>query len=437
MEIIAGDFCLLILTYLVHSTIIYFVIVQTVIKYSKNKSRNEIFLLLALFLPILTTAFQYFFQHELINVNNFVYERFPNHITESNLQSHTAQKVNTINLSYIIAPIWLLISLFWFSRLYVKRRTFFLKIKNFNCKNDEGLVSILLEVKSKLKIRRSIKIVRNKYISNPFATGLNKIFIPENLNELLDKKQLKNVISHELAHLKRFDPQKAMVYNLLKCCLFFQPLVFIITKKLHHLSENLCDEYAVKVTQSKSSLIESFLIIASQINEKRVSELVLNIDNSDLGNRINHILGITNIKPNKNRRRDIVISILAIPLFSFLLPSMQHPNGLATDDLTGNLSQSEAATEAVTVINTKNKTSNPVPSQDSISSVKKSSKPKNSNTDKKRFLPSLKTSSNDKPKVKVIIINNERYYYLEKNGKRTYYNSNGDLVDKNGKPLKK
>jgi HEAT repeat protein/beta-lactamase regulating signal transducer with metallopeptidase domain len=96
----------------------------------------------------------------------------------------------------------------------------------------------------------------------PLAMAGHRIVVPERLFEL-DAEQQRAAIAHELAHVVRRDPQWRIAMDLVERVLFFQPLNRLARARLSDAAEFLCDQWAVRHTQSPLALARCLSEVAS------------------------------------------------------------------------------------------------------------------------------------------------------------------------------
>ncbi len=92
-------------------------------------------------------------------------------------------------------------------------------------------------------------------LASPFCLVSGEVIIPH-WTLTLPSHQLKALLAHEMAHLKRLDPAWLITGRLVQGVLFFQPLNFVAIRKLGELSEFSCDAWSKKICGSGLALAE-------------------------------------------------------------------------------------------------------------------------------------------------------------------------------------
>ncbi len=93
--------------------------------------------------------------------------------------------------------------------------------------------------------RRKVRLSRNRFLNTPMLIGILRphIIIPDiNFSE----KQLKNILLHEIVHLKRFDIGVKWITMIASSIHWFNPLMYFIKKEINSSCELACDEGVIK-----------------------------------------------------------------------------------------------------------------------------------------------------------------------------------------------
>ena len=93
--------------------------------------------------------------------------------------------------------------------------------------------------------RYNVRLVRNRFVTTPMLIGILRpyIIIPD-IN--FDGEQLKNILLHEISHLKRFDIAVKWLTMIATSFHWFNPLMYFINKEINHACELACDEAVIK-----------------------------------------------------------------------------------------------------------------------------------------------------------------------------------------------
>jgi len=83
--------------------------------------------------------------------------------------------------------------------------------------------------------------------SVPVVVGILRpmILLPSALATGFDPSQLEALLTHELAHIRRFDPLVNLLQRLIEVLLFFHPAVWYVSRRVSAERENACDDLVV------------------------------------------------------------------------------------------------------------------------------------------------------------------------------------------------
>lgn len=97
---------------------------------------------------------------------------------------------------------------------------------------------------------RDVRIRASAEIGVPLAAGLFNpvILIPESLPAQLSEAEFRQVLVHELAHIRRWDDWTNLAQKLAEAAFFFHPAVVWIARRLNLEREIACDDWVVSMT---------------------------------------------------------------------------------------------------------------------------------------------------------------------------------------------
>jgi beta-lactamase regulating signal transducer with metallopeptidase domain len=106
------------------------------------------------------------------------------------------------------------------------------------------------EVLSAYAGRRRVRLCATGETGIPMAAGLWNpvILIPESLPEELSENEFRQVLVHELAHIRRWDDWTNLVQKIAEAVFFFNPAVLWIGRRLNLEREIACDDWVVSMT---------------------------------------------------------------------------------------------------------------------------------------------------------------------------------------------
>jgi beta-lactamase regulating signal transducer with metallopeptidase domain len=159
--------------------------------------------------------------------------------------------------------VWLAGALIGLAQLYLCQRRLHRQVRN-----RAPLPAVRERQVSNLLDGERIRISVVRDLAIPFALR-NEICLPEWLLDRMALAELRAVIAHELAHVKRRDALWRPAISVIPRAFFFQPLNWIAVERLRELSECICDEEAVAATKSPVSLAVALETVASKVVRSR------------------------------------------------------------------------------------------------------------------------------------------------------------------------
>ena len=95
--------------------------------------------------------------------------------------------------------------------------------------------------------RRGARVLVSDDVAGPIAAGMVKpaVLLPAFLVEQLSDAELEQVLTHELAHIRRWDDWTNLAQKVVEALLFFHPAVIWIGRRLTLEREIACDDWVV------------------------------------------------------------------------------------------------------------------------------------------------------------------------------------------------
>jgi len=161
--------------------------------------------------------------------------------TFADVQTFFVQNIEQINLIWAAGVILFLVR-FIFSYLYTK----YLKSTAIFT-NSLELEQALTSIKKNLFIDKTIKIAESAKINVPIVVGHIKplILFPVGIVNMLSMAEVEAIITHELAHIKRYDYLTNILLTLIEILFYFHPAVWWISANVKAERENCCDDFAL------------------------------------------------------------------------------------------------------------------------------------------------------------------------------------------------
>ncbi len=112
---------------------------------------------------------------------------------------------------------------------------------------DAAIVRIIAEQAGRMGLNRIPAACLCQRISVPVVVGILKpmILLPPAILCGLDPQPLGAILSHEMAHIRRYDLLVNLLQRFIEALLFFHPVTWWISRRLSFERENCCDDMAV------------------------------------------------------------------------------------------------------------------------------------------------------------------------------------------------
>lgn len=156
-------------------------------------------------------------------------------------------------------------------------------------------IAVTDDLVSRAGLTRRVTLEVTDQGESPFATGLlfPKIVLPARALEDLDPSSLRAMLAHEIGHVARLDPLWTAAARSISALFFFQPLNWVLVKRLDESAEYCCDEFAVNVTGNEVALARCLATVAEWLvgSEARVrAACPMAHKQSPLAERVDRIL---------------------------------------------------------------------------------------------------------------------------------------------------
>jgi len=103
---------------------------------------------------------------------------------------------------------------------------------------------VVEEARARMNVRREIVAIESPFIDGPALHGVFRptLLLPEGMCGAFDRDELRHVVLHELAHLRRHDVAVNWLVNAVRAMHWFNPLVWLAVARIQEERELACDE---------------------------------------------------------------------------------------------------------------------------------------------------------------------------------------------------
>jgi len=181
--------------------------------------------------------------------------------------AESAEGASVITWQGIIFMLWLVVVVVM-GLLLLERAIFASRLVR-QAKEANGLMNDILQYCCKCMGARcgkvQLKISANE--TNPTVCGLFRpvILVPYNLTPTLGSRHLREVLLHELAHIKRGDLWVNLVQTILQIIYFYNPLVWLANSMIRRVREQAVDEMVFDAMGEKARWYRQRLVDVAKV----------------------------------------------------------------------------------------------------------------------------------------------------------------------------
>ena len=165
----------------------------------------------------------------------------------------------TFGIAAIVgAIVWLAFSLFFLTRL----GTAWWSLRRLTSRStsvDKNIIAICESLAKKINVPTP-RVLRNPFLPSPCLAGIRRptILMPAEDGEL----SIQDLLVHELAHLRRKDCHWNLLRQIATSVLFFQPLIWVLSRRIEVTAEEVCDDFVVQFGGNRADYANQLADIA-------------------------------------------------------------------------------------------------------------------------------------------------------------------------------
>ena len=172
------------------------------------------------------------------------------------------------------------------------------------------LVALCREMQNRLGISRAIRYCESLHLDAPAVVGWFRpvVLLPLSAFTGLTELQLRAVIAHELAHIRRLDAFFNLFQVAAETLLFYHPAVWWLSKRIRAERENCCDDIALSVCGNPAEYARALALM----EEWRVApSFAMAANRGPLASRVARLLGLTE-KGSSLRNAGVAFGVLCL-----------------------------------------------------------------------------------------------------------------------------
>jgi len=185
---------------------------------------------------------------------------------------------------------------------------------------SERWLTVASQVSLSLGLRRPVRLLRQSHLSMLETWGIfrGRILIPHDAESWCEER-MRIVLSHEIAHIKRFDWFVQIVAEIARAVYWFNPLFWIACKHLRRESEHACDDAVLNLGIDGQTYAVHLLELARSLrNSDRAWPPVLAM--AQPPNLERRFIAMLNPSLNHRPTTPVTLVIIAIAAICLTLP---------------------------------------------------------------------------------------------------------------------
>ncbi|MBN1972192.1 MAG: leucine-rich repeat protein [Sedimentisphaerales bacterium] len=249
---------------------------------------------------------------------------------------HAQPKIQKISLSWQGSVFLCWLTFVVIMVMLLIQKTFFVKrLINQSQEADGKMKNTLKKASLQMGIRTKIALRISETVLSPSVCGLFKpiILIPKTLSEKINTIDLKAILLHELAHIKRYDLWVNLIQAILQIIYIYNPLLWIANIVIRNVREQAVDEMVLVAMGEQAEDYPKTLLNISKLSfgSAALSLRLIGVAESKkaLFTRIKHITG----RPFPTNAKLGLSGTLAIIIAAFIFLPMARAEKPVESDM--------------------------------------------------------------------------------------------------------
>ena len=171
-----------------------------------------------------------------------------------------------VSAATLVTSLWLLVAGLLLLRLAIANARVSGWRRASEIVEDGRWNSLLRRLTRAYQIDRPVVLLQNDDTDVPVTWGVvyPVVLIPANADEW-DEEQRIAVLTHELAHVKRFDALSQMIGQTMLALLWFHPLAWVAVRRMRQEREHACDDFVLAAGARASRYADDLLGLARRL----------------------------------------------------------------------------------------------------------------------------------------------------------------------------
>jgi beta-lactamase regulating signal transducer with metallopeptidase domain len=175
---------------------------------------------------------------------------------------------------------------------------------------NPGLLALCREMQHRLGITRAIRYCESLHLDAPAVVGWFRpvVLLPISALSGLTELQLRAVVAHELAHIRRLDAFFNLFQVAAETLLFYHPAVWWLSKRIRAERENCCDDVALSVCGNPAEYARALALMEQW---RAAPTFAMAANRGPLASRVTRLLGLTE-KGSSLRNAGVAFGVLCL-----------------------------------------------------------------------------------------------------------------------------
>ena len=173
-----------------------------------------------------------------------------------------------------------------------------------------GLLALCREMQQRLGISRAIRYCESLHLDAPAVVGWFRpvVLLPISALSGLTELQLRAVVAHELAHIRRLDVFFNLFQVVAETLLFYHPAVWWLSKRIRAERENCCDDVALSVCRNPAEYARALALMEQW---RAAPTFAMAANRGPLASRVTRLLGLSE-KGSSLRNAGVAFGVLCL-----------------------------------------------------------------------------------------------------------------------------
>jgi len=232
----------------------------------------------------------------------------------------------TLNADRIVTIAWLAIAVLLLVRLAVATARVAGWQRASRAVENERWLALVRRLCRQYRIERPVVLLESDESDVPVTWGVvyPVILLPATTADAWDEEQRIAVLTHELAHVKRFDALTQLLAQFALALLWFHPLMWMAVRRMRQEREHACDDFVLAAGARASRYADDLLGLARRLSRPAApaAAALAMARRSELEGRLLAILDPT-MNRGAVRRARVLLSTLAVIAFAVPLAAFR------------------------------------------------------------------------------------------------------------------